>query len=105
MGWDIGVHTGHIPDPPVFPESDDKAAAYISAAWDWMDHDSCCMYCSLFRIICDSVCVKENSYCEQAFLTVLSLHFRLRRCTSGRTQERRSYLIYGYLMENLSKKQ
>ena len=76
MGWDIGVHTGHIPDPPVFPESDDKAAAHISPAWDWMDHDSCCMYCSLFHIIYDSVCIKENTYCEQAFLTGVLLHFR-----------------------------
>ncbi len=56
------MHIRHIPESPIFPKSDDKTAAHISPAWDWMDHDPCCMYCSLFRILCDSVCVKENSY-------------------------------------------
>jgi len=62
---------GDISDPPIFPESDDKDAAHISPARDRMGHDSRSVHCPLFHIICDSVCVKEDSCCEPDFLTGL----------------------------------
>lgn len=72
------MYTGDISDPPIFPESDDKDAAHISPARDRMGHDFRGVHCPLFHIICDSVCVKEDSCCEPDFLTgVLQSRIRL----------------------------
>ncbi len=68
------MHVGNIPDSSVFPESDDKTVAHISSARNGMDFDSRRMHGSLFRFLCDSVCVEEASYCEQAFLTLFFVH-------------------------------